>query len=606
MPILDPLNYSFTPLAHKVLIVGAAMLLLGSVVLVRERLTRIAVRYWLVTVVISVWQLSYSLAYAALREDLSLLWFRLGSVGVVFIPPALLALVAHIVQEGRAARTFLRAGSTLSLLLAAAALVPGLFVTGLYHYPWGPAARYGWPGVLCVLSLFAHGGFALALCLRTYRRRIHPFNRRRLRWVLIAFSIGNLAALDFGVNLGIPLYPFGFAAIAVYVVSSFLLMIWGRMVFLTAEVAIREVFETMQGAAIIVDLEGVVRVVNRAAEEMLGRGKADLVDRDLASLALIPRDMQDAALAGSRLAPRELAWKDLAGRRVVVSVAASLVTDEQSRIPVGVVYVAHDITRRVGAEERLTRFAVDLQAAYGQLEGLDRMKSEFLTVVSHELRTPITSLKAFADILLMKPDMASDRKTKLLRIMSEESDRLGRLVNDLLDLTRIETGGIAWRDETLSLADLIRTAVEGIAPLAANKEVELTTALAQPLPDLRGDRDRLVQVMMNLLSNAVKFTPAGGRISVSARIEPGQPPQAVVVVEDTGVGIPAEDMPRIFEKFHRSDSKDQGCEMSEGLGLGLAISRQIVEHHGGRIWAESVPGQGSTFRFTVPVGAGNT
>jgi PAS domain S-box-containing protein len=602
MPIFDPLNYSCTPLSLSVLAVGAGMLLLGTLVMLRERLSRIAVRYWLLTVAISTWLLSYSMAYAALRDVAVLQWLRLGSLGVVFIPPALLALVACIVQQEREVRPFIGAGAGLSLLFTAAVFVPGFFVTGLYRYSWGPAARYGWPGVLVILFLYVFSGLAFVLILREYRRSTHPINRRRLKWVLIAFSVGFLATLDFAVNLGIPLYPAGFAAIAVYVISSFLLMVRDRLVFLTPEVVMKEVLETMQGAAIVVDLEGRVRVVNRAAEEMLGYRKADLVGRDLASLEIIPPEVQAGALAGDRAASRELVWTDGGGRRTVVSVAASIVIDERSRTPVGVVYVAHNITRRFEAEERLKRFAEELQAANRQLEGLDRMKSDFVSVVSHELRTPITAIKAFVDILQIKPDMPPDRKMKMLRTVSEESDRLGRLINDLLDLSRIESGSIAWHEGTLSVADIIRTSVEGITPLAANKGIEIVTAVADALPELRGDRDRIVQVMTNLLSNAVKFTPAGGRISVAARSEPGPPELVVVAVSDTGRGIPEKDFPLIFDKFHRSENGDS--DMIEGIGLGLNISRQIVEHHGGRIWAESVPGEGSTFRFSIPVSTG--
>jgi len=604
MLIFDPFHYSFTPLSLAVLTVGAGMLLLGTAVLLRERLSGIAVRYWLLTVAISIWLLNYSLAYAALRDDLVLQWFRLGSVGVVFIPPGLLALVAYVVQQERETRLYVRAAVALSLLFTAAVFVPGLFLTGLYRYSWGPAARYGWPGMLVIAFLYVVGTLALVLILREYRRSTHPVNRRRLAWVMSAFGIGHLASLDFAVNLGIPLYPVGFAAVAVYMASSFLLMVRDRLVFLTPEVAMKEVLETMQSAAIITDLEGRVRVVNHSAEEMLGLRKADLVGRDLASLAIIPQEVQAAVLAGDRPAPRELVWPDGRGGRTVVSVAASFVTDERSGMPVGVVYVAHNITRRVEAEERLMRFAGELQAANRQLEGLDRMKSDFVSVVSHELRTPITAIKAFVDILRMKPDMPADRKMMMLRTVSEESDRLGRLINDLLDLSRIESGAVAWREETLSTADIIRAAVEGITPLAANKGIEVTTAVADALPGLRGDRDRIVQVMTNLLSNAVKFTPAGGRISVAAHAEPGPPEQVVVAVADTGRGIPPKDLQRIFDKFHRSGDVDS--DMIEGIGLGLNISRQIVEHHGGRIWADSAPGQGSTFRFSIPVSAGGT
>lgn len=599
MLIFDPQHYLFTRLSHSALIVGVGILMLGTVVLFRERMSRIAVRYWLLTVAISTWLLSYGMAYASLREAAVLQWFGLGSLGVVFVPPALFGLVACIVQSERQLRPLLRAYLAVSLLFAAALLLPGVFLDGLYRYPWGPAARYGWMGMLYILYLYAVGGRALVLLLREYRQSTHRQNRRRLLWVLSAFGIGNLASLDFAVNLGIPLYPAGFALIAVYVLSSSLIMLRDRLVFLTPEIAVREVLETMQGAVIVADLEGRVRVVNRSAEEMLGVRKTDLIGRDLAALGIIPAEIQPAVLAGDRPVHRELTWSGGPGHRTAVSVAASVVTDERSRMPLGVVYVAHDITRRMESEERLTRFAEELQTANRKLEGLDRLKSDFVTVVSHELRTPLTSIKAFVDLLQIKQEMPDSRKAKLLKTISEESDRLGRLINDLLDLSRIESGRMAWNEGPCSLADIIGTSVEGISLLARHKAIEVTTSLAEGLPDLRGDRDRLVQVMTNLLSNAVKFTPPGGQVTVAACKEPELPQQVIVTVTDTGRGIAAHDLPMVFEKFHRSIDGDGG--MAEGVGLGLSISRQIVEHHGGRIWADSTPGGGSTFRFSLPI-----
>ena len=244
-----------------------------------------------------------------------------------------------------------------------------------------------------------------------------------------------------------------------------------------------------------------------------------------------------------------------------------------------------------------------LESSQERLRELDRLKSDFVSNVSHELRTPLATIRVSVENLL--DGLAGEMNPILLRSLTrvkDNTDRLTRLITDLLDLSRIESGTVAWREGTLSVADIIRTSVEGITPLATNKGIEMTTAAADALPGLRGDRDRLIQVMTNLLSNAVKFTPPGGRISVATHSDPGPPELVVVAVSDTGRGIPAKDLPRIFDKFHRSESEDS--DVFEGIGLGLTISRQIVEHHGGRIWAESVPGEGSTFRFSIPVSAG--
>lgn len=241
----------------------------------------------------------------------------------------------------------------------------------------------------------------------------------------------------------------------------------------------------------------------------------------------------------------------------------------------------------------------ELETANRKLKEIDQLKSDFISVVSHELRTPLTSIKAFAELILIKPKMPVERRNKLLHIINNESDRLSRLINDVLDLTKIEAGKLSWHIVKLSVDDVIETSVSGIQSLADNKSLTITTRVQRPLPILYGDRDRLIQVLTNILSNSIKFTPQGGAIEVAAHQEETPKPQIVVAVSDTGVGIRSEDLDLIFEKFRRSG--DVLTTNTEGTGLGLAISRQIVEYHGGTIWAKSKPGKGSTFTFTLPL-----
>ncbi len=242
----------------------------------------------------------------------------------------------------------------------------------------------------------------------------------------------------------------------------------------------------------------------------------------------------------------------------------------------------------------------ELESANLKLKELDQVKSDFISVVSHELRTPLTSIKAFTELILMKPRMASEKKVRLLNIVNRESDRLARLINDILDLTKIEAGKLSWNIVKLTMDDLIQTSVSGIQSLADNKSLTIITDVSASAPPFLGDKDRLVQVMTNILSNSIKFTPQGGRITVAARHETTPLAQIVVSISDTGVGIPESELDLVFEKFHRAG--DVLTNDTEGTGLGLAITRQIIEYHGGTIRAESTPGQGSTFIFTLPLG----
>jgi signal transduction histidine kinase len=241
----------------------------------------------------------------------------------------------------------------------------------------------------------------------------------------------------------------------------------------------------------------------------------------------------------------------------------------------------------------------ELELANKKLKELDQLKSDFISVVSHELRTPLTSIKAFTELIIMKPRMAGEMRNRLLSIINNETDRLARLINDILDLTKIEAGKLSWHVTRVSLSEIIQNSVNSMQSLADNKSLSVIMDVPTSLPKLYGDRDRLIQVITNILSNAVKFTHDGGAISINAFTEDVPRHQIIVKVSDTGVGIPSRDFDVIFEKFRRSG--DVLTTHAEGTGLGLAITKQIVEYHGGRIWAESAPGKGSTFSFTLPL-----
>ncbi|WP_243544942.1 sensor histidine kinase [Pseudodesulfovibrio tunisiensis] len=260
--------------------------------------------------------------------------------------------------------------------------------------------------------------------------------------------------------------------------------------------------------------------------------------------------------------------------------------------------------------EDLVNKARELEEANQRLRELDEMKSAFLSSVSHELRTPLTSILGFAKLLNKEfsknfMPLAGDDK-KLVRkgeriqenlfIISHEGERLTRLINDVLDLNKIESGRMGWRDERLNMGEIVDLAVQAVKGMfAQNPDVELIMEVDSGLPEIEADPDRMQQILINLLNNAAKFTEKG---SVTVRAFP-RFGQVRLEVADTGMGIHAEDQNRIFEKFHQTRS-DTMESKPKGTGLGLTICREIVEHYGGRIWVESEVGQGSTFIFTLP------
>ncbi len=243
----------------------------------------------------------------------------------------------------------------------------------------------------------------------------------------------------------------------------------------------------------------------------------------------------------------------------------------------------------------LERATTELKAANVRLQELDRMKDDFMSSVTHELRTPLASIRAFSEILYDDPEIDLQDRKRFLGILVSETERLSRLVNQVLDLAKIESGHADWQTEEVELGEVIRQAVTATEQLFRKQGVAVGCDLPEASAILWADRDRLVQVMVNLLSNAAKFAPEGsGEVAVRLRIDETD---FQVSVTDNGPGIPEKDLPLVFEKFRQSSG---GQEKPVGTGLGLPISRQIIEHFGGSLWAESPPQKGATLSFKLP------
>ncbi len=264
---------------------------------------------------------------------------------------------------------------------------------------------------------------------------------------------------------------------------------------------------------------------------------------------------------------------------------------------------AHAVVATVVEEEPLARSdilrlldeASQVREVNRQLEALDKLKDDFMSSVTHELRTPLTSIRAFAELMRDDPAMDAEQRMQFLALVVAETERLSRLVNQVLDMAKIESGHGEWRNEALDLGELIEHAVATTSQ--AFKEKGATVHVDKPatVPPLHADRDRLLQVLINLLSNAVKFVPAGsGRVELTLRCDARA---ATVAVRDNGAGVPPDQQQLVFEKFRQGGSAKK---RPQGTGLGLPISRRIVEHYGGRIWLESQPGQGACFAFELP------
>ena len=268
-------------------------------------------------------------------------------------------------------------------------------------------------------------------------------------------------------------------------------------------------------------------------------------------------------------------------------------------------------TRDKDLENLVAERTNKLWEAVRELRKLDEMKTEFFTAISHELRTPLTSVLGFAKIIRKQFEekiiphldeangqvkVSKDQIIQNLDIILAEGERLTSMINNILDLSKLEEGAVSWKMEPISIPEVVDRATTIIRPMVKEKGLTLHVKSDDVFPPIIGDKDRLTQVMVNLIANAVKYTDTG--VITCRLIVSGQ--EIIVSVIDTGIGVPRDERDKLFEKYHqvkKADAKD----LNSGTGLGLAICKHIVEYHKGRIWVESELGKGSTFSFTLPL-----
>jgi Na+/proline symporter/nitrogen-specific signal transduction histidine kinase len=357
-----------------------------------------------------------------------------------------------------------------------------------------------------------------------------------------------------------------------------------------------------RGSAAVTDLLPLAgRFLGRErAEEAFSRHAAE---RGLHTIEELPADTRLVNFAETLLA-------GAIGSASARAMVASVVTEE----PLGIDEVMNILdeasqvrayTRELEQKSLELRIATaELREANARLRELDRMKDDFISTVTHELRTPLTSIRAFSEMLHEDPKIDLAQRTRFLAIIVSETVRLSRLINQILDLAKLESGRAEWTVAAVDVGEVIREAADSLTVLFAEKRVTLDLGGCETGLGVMADRDRLMQVMVNLLSNALKFVPSdSGYVKVGAG---GTADEVRVSVTDNGPGIHAADHEVIFDKFRQgSGTTDVLTDKPQGTGLGLPISRQIVEYFNGHLWVESTPGAGACFVFTLPRHSGD-
>jgi two-component system phosphate regulon sensor histidine kinase PhoR len=332
------------------------------------------------------------------------------------------------------------------------------------------------------------------------------------------------------------------------------------------------VLDHMADGVLITDGSSQVRLVNAAAARLLDTSEEQALGRTFAQVAPY-HALIELWKACQQQGEEQIEMVEVSRHGLFLQ---AIVTPFEESDAEGYLVILQDLTR---------------------IRRLETVRRDFISNISHELRTPLAGLKALVDTLRGGAIKDPPAAKRFLKRMDAEVDSLTQMVEELLALSRIESGQAPLHLAPATVAEVVVPPVDRLRPQAERAGLELIVRLPSRLPHVLADVDRARLLLTNLAHNAVKFTPPGGRIVVAARVAGGDGGEVVISVQDSGVGIPADDLPRIFERFYKADRARSGG----GTGLGLAIAKHIVQGHGGRIWAESVEGQGSTFSFTLPV-----
>jgi PAS domain S-box-containing protein len=341
----------------------------------------------------------------------------------------------------------------------------------------------------------------------------------------------------------------------------------------------RDLFDNASDLIATMTLDGVLTSVNQSVRQHLGYSPEEVLGKNWrelttpASIALIEERLGGAMDEGVDPPMYEFEALHKEGRIVPIEGRVRYMRDAAGH-PIGLHGVYRDILQR---------------------KEVDRLKTELVSTVSHELRTPLTSLRGFTELLLTR-DFTPQQQRNMVSVIHQEAMRLATLITDFLDIQRMGAGQQPYAFEPVDLASLCQ---EAIALFSAGQEQHpLQLAIQNPLPLVRADANGIRQVLRNLLSNAIKYTPDGGPVSVGVRREENA---VVIGITDQGIGIPPEALPKLFTKFFRVDNS--ATRQIGGTGLGLALVKEIITAHHGRVWVESIVGKGSTFFFTLPISA---
>jgi PAS domain S-box-containing protein len=599
-------------------------LCIGTYVYLKEKKASLTKVFFALSLVLAVWSLAYSFVYVETNEKALWFWYKLSAIGwATFSSPFLHFFIILTGKQNILKSHWLYTVLYLPPVVFVVRLLSDILITERFYYsPLGNLEIQISNSIWASLFMTYWLTYSILALILVWVWGSKATTRREKKQAKIIFYSAIIPVLGgLLTNRLLPILGVQFPSIA-----QILSLIWFigilysinnyRLMVLTPGFAIDEIISKIGDLLVLVNSSGKIVKVNNQILNTLGYTEDELVGQSVRIL------FKDYEIAKNELInikegihysrDLETYYKAKDGRDIKVNLSSEAIHDKLGDF-IGWIIVAQDI-RIIGQlkQEILDRKEVEeaLVKSNEKLKELDKMKTDFLSTVSHELRTPLTSILGFAKIIDKKYKISilpliDNEDEKLVKtsnqiiqnidVIVSEGDRLTELINDVLDIAKMEEGEIDWNIKNISPSKIIESALIATYALFEQKDIKIVKDIEENLPTIQGDSDKLMQVVINLIANAVKFTEKG---QITCEVKKGND-EVIFSIIDTGVGIEEKYYYMVFEKFKQVG--DTLTNKPKGTGLGLPICKQIVEYHGGRIWVESKKDEGSKFLFSIPI-----